>query len=251
MEDVKITFVGHATNLIQSGRFSLITDPVFSENILFVKRANKPGINPADLPDLTCILLSHTHIDHLDFASFNYFKTTIPIVVPEGSSKVLRSHLPNPVIELAGWSAHQFDDGLKINAVPVNHPSSIYCPYRFKKAAGYIIDINGKIIFFAGDTSYTSVFKDIGNMYNIDAALLPIGCYKPEFYMKRHHMDPTEAVQAFVDLKAKSMIPIHWGTFRLSLEKLSEPIEKLKKVTAERELGEKVKILEPGESVTI
>jgi L-ascorbate metabolism protein UlaG (beta-lactamase superfamily) len=118
-------------------------------------------------------------------------------------------------------------------------------------ACSYIIEVGGKTIFFAGDTAYHSDFRNIGNTYNVDAALLPIGCYKPQFYMKRFHMDPADAVQAFLDLKAKFMIPIHWGTFRLSLEKPEEPIEWLKKIAAERKIEDQIKILQPGEHLEI
>lgn len=250
MEDVKITFVGHSTTLIQKGNSAILTDPVFSDNVLFFKRHTKPGIEPKDLPEISAVLISHTHLDHLDMPSFNYIRTSVPIIVPEGSSKVVTKNLPNPVIELSDWSGHDFPD-FKIHCVPVVHSSSVACPRRFKRACGYIIEIGGKTIFFAGDSIYDSHFHDIGNTYNIDAALLPISGYKRFFFMKRIHMDPHDAVQAFFDLKAKFLIPIHWGAFKLSLEKSEEPVEWLKRLTAERKIEEQVKILEPGKTFNL
>jgi L-ascorbate metabolism protein UlaG (beta-lactamase superfamily) len=248
MAGVNITFVGHSTTLIQSDNISILTDPIFSGNVLCLKRAEEPGIKPGELPDISAVLISHTHLDHLDYASFNYLKTSVPIVVPEGSSKGIGKNLPNPIIELSTWASHDFANDFKIQSVPANHSSSVLCPYHYKKASGYIVEIAGKNILFAGDSAYGTNFRDIGKTYQIDVALLPIGSYKPAFFMKHFHMNPTEAVQAFMDLDAKIMIPIHWGAFRLSLEKLEEPLEWLKKIVAERNIEKQVQILKPGES---
>lgn len=247
----KITFVGHATTLIESDGMSILTDPNFAQKLIFIKRKGELRYDPKGLPDLSAVVVSHTHLDHLDFTSFNYIQTTVPIVVPEGSGRRLSQFLPNPVIELSCWSHHEFNNGLKIHAVPAVHGSGKFYPYFFRNASGYVFEIGGKTIFFAGDTAYGAHFHDIGNTYSIDAALLPIGGYKPAFIMKRFHMDPVEAVQAFLDLKTKLMIPIHWGAFRLSFERPDEPVEWLKKVIAERRIEDKVKILEPGGDVEI
>lgn len=251
MQNIKITFIGHSTTLIESGENRFLTDPVFSKNIMHIKRRDELKFRPAELPELTAVLISHTHMDHLDLPSFNYIKTTVPIVVPDGSGYKISRFLPNPVIELSHWSHHDFGNGLKIGAIPVNHSSQVFCPCKSKYAAGYIIEFGTGNVYFAGDTGYNTHFRDIGNTYAIDLALLPISCYRPAFFMKKRHMDPVEAVQAFLDLKAKKMIPIHWGSFRLSFEKLDEPIEWLKKIATERNLEEQITVLSQGESVEI
>lgn len=251
MEFVKITFIGHSTTLIEGGGAALLTDPNFSSRVLLVKRAAELKYDPSKLPGLTAVVISHTHFDHLDYPSFNYIKTTVPIIVPEGSERTITRFFPNPVIELSHWTHHEFGGQLKIHAMPATHPNGILCPHFYKNASSYIIQIGDKTVFFAGDTAYNTHFRDIGNMYSIDAALLPIGCYRPAPLLKRYHMDPTEAVQAFLDLKAKVMIPIHWGTFRLTLEKLSEPIERLRAAIAERGIEDRVKVLTSGQSFEI
>lgn len=246
---VHITYIGHSTTLIESGGTAILTDPIFSNNIFFLKRKTPLNFDPSRLPKLTAILISHLHLDHFDIQSFNYIPTDIPIIMPEGAQKTVGKYLPNPIIELSEWAQHEQTDDLKIRAVPVTHSGFRYCPCHGGTALGYVIEVAGKTILFAGDTAYNTKFKDIGNTCSIDLALLPIACYKPAFFMKRFHMDPVEAVQAFLDSGAKKMIPIHWGTFSLSLENLSEPIEWLKKVTVERGLQDRIIILNHGESV--
>lgn len=244
---VKITYIGHSTVLIISGETAVLTDPVFSDNLLYTRRLHDLPYDPAALPKLDAILISHTHLDHLDYPSLNYIDLHTPFVVPEGSGKSIMNYLPNPSIELAAWAGHKFNDSLKVTATPAKHPRSII-PYYYKNAFGYIIEIGGRTIFFAGDSAYSNAFKDIGSSHSIDVALLPISHYKPAFLMKRWHMDPVEALQAFIDLRADIMIPIHWGTFRLTFERPEEPIDWLKKGSAERNLSERVKILRQGDS---
>jgi len=245
---VKITYIGHATTMIESNETRILTDPIFSKKVGFITRQRRAQIDFTTLPEISAILISHEHLDHLDFPSFNYIKTTVPLIVPEGSQKLISKHLPNPIIELSNWASHEFGNNLKIHSVPVNHSSFRICPCSKRNASAYVIELDGKTVFFCGDSAYNPYFKDIGNTYSIDTALLPIGAYKPEFFMKRFHMDPGEALQAFVDLNAKKMIPIHWGVFRLSLEKLDEPIPWLRRIADERGLADKVEILDPGES---
>lgn len=247
MENVKITFIGHSTTLIEGGGQAVLTDPIFSPNVLFIKRRGELKYDPGRLPELSAVTISHAHVDHLDYRSFNYIKTTVPVVMPESSGKRITRYLPNPVIELSNWAEHEFANGMKIRAVPATHKSHLHCPHFYENACGYVIELGGKTIFFAGDTTYNEHFIEIGNAHTIDAALLPIGAYKPAIF-KRWHMDPVDAVQAFTDLKAKAMIPIHFGAFRLSFEKPGEPAEWLKKIMEERGLQEKIKILEPGEA---
>lgn len=247
----KITFIGHSTALIEADGRAVLTDPNFNSKVIFVKRQGVLGYDPAGLPELAAVLISHTHIDHLDLPSFAYIKTSVPVIVPEGSGRYVSRFIANPVIELAHWAGHELKGGLKIHAMPAVHPGSHICPHHYKNAASYIIEIGERKIFFSSDTSYSPHFRDIGNTYTIDCALLPIGSYRPAFFMKRYHMDPKDAVQAFTDLKAGLMIPIHWGAFRLSFEKLNEPAEWLEKIAKERGLTERIKILRSGEAIEL
>lgn len=141
--------------------------------------------------------------------------------------------------------------GLKITAVRSKHFGG-----RMFLAGGFILGYTGFVIegkegtvYFPGDAAYSETyFTEIGKKFNIDIALLPIGAYKPRFYLKAKHMNPDDAIQAFMDLKAKYLVPIHWGTFKLGFEMLSTPPRWLKTLSEQYEIEDKVKILDFGES---
>jgi len=247
---MKITFIGHSTVLFEGNGHAILTDPNFSDQIVLVKRKGELRYDLSTLPKISAVLISHTHLDHFDHPSFNYFRTDVPVVVPGGSGKKVGRHLSNPIIELNHWANHELAPGLKIHAMPADHKSGFF-PLCFRNAAGYVIEIGDKKVYFAGDTTYGTHFRDIGNTFSLNAALLPISCYKPSFIMKHFHMDPGDALQAFLDLKASVMIPIHWGAFRLSMEKMTEPAEWLTKAAAERGISDQIKVLTSGESLII
>lgn len=251
MPDTRVTYVGHSTVLIESSGGAVLTDPIFSDSIFFIRRHEKAGIDPSHLPKLSAVIISHMHFDHFDDESYNYIRTDVPLIVPEGSGERLTRFFPNPIIELSEWSKHSLSETLTINAVPANHSGGRIMPSFRKKALGYVIEAGSKKIYFAGDTTYDDHFRTIGTTYPIDLALLPISSYRPAFLMKRFHMDPRDAVQAFIDLNAKMMVPIHWGAFRLSLEKIGEPIEWLRQIIIERGIQERIKILNAGESLEV
>ncbi len=110
---------------------------------------------------------------------------------------------------------------------------------------GYVIETDCATVYVAGDTGYGGHFKAISGRFNIDVACLPIGCYRP-FWFRLNHLSPSDAIRAFKDLKADMMVPVHWGTFRLSLERLGEPVRDLKRIMD----GLPIKILKPGQGLT-
>ncbi len=246
MSKFKITFIGHATCLIEiDGKFFL-TDPNFSKKVLFVKRAQEPGIRPQDLPPLTALLVTHAHYDHLDLFSYKYFSSDIPIILPEGLGAFVSKFLKNPIIEIPAWGEHELE-GVQIHAVPVKHQGFRLCGLTWRATTGYIIGSKTHKIFFPGDTAYGDHFKQISNLHNIDTALLPIGAYEPQWIMKSRHMNPPEALKAFADLQAKTLIPYHFGAFKISQEPLEAPSEWMKKLLEEKP-NEAVRMLDPGES---
>jgi L-ascorbate metabolism protein UlaG (beta-lactamase superfamily) len=243
---LKITYVGHATHLIEMDGEFILTDPNFSKKVLFVSRLKEPGIKPEDLPPLSAIAITHAHFDHLDIFSFKYFSLNIPIIVPEGLGKLITKFLKNPVIEIPTWGEHTLNQ-LHIHSVPVKHHGFRISGLTWRGTTGYIFEKAGKKVFFPGDTAYGDHFKKIANLHKIDVALLPIGGYEPQWFMKHRHMNPAEALQALEDLKADAMIPYHWGTFRISKEAPEAPIVWLNNLLKDKP-NPKVKILEPGES---
>jgi len=252
-EGISCRYIGHATAILRAGPSVIITDPHFGKRTLVFPRVAELPIDPSELPDLSCVLLSHTHFDHLDISSYKYISCAVPIIVPEGSERAIGRYMPNPVIELSHYAEHELADGTKIMAVPLAHRSSRLSHLRFKKTNGYIVWREGAgRIFFCADSAYSPLFREIGNLGKIDLALLPIGGYSPRWPMLRCHMSPSEAVQAFEDLRAAHMVPIHYGTFRLSLEPVDEPARILREIVAARQdLSGRIHILSHGESFSI
>lgn len=250
-----ITYIGHATTLIEANGKAVLTDPHFSKRTLFVKRSEELCYDPGDLPKLSAVVISHAHHDHLDLASFKYIDGSVPVFVPEGLAKFLGRFIQNPVIELGHYATHTLSDGTKISAVDAKHTGFRWTGLRFRKCNGYIIDIDGAKAYFAGDTAYGDHFKEIKTFFGaesqLDAALLPIGAYEPRWLQKRRNMTPLESVEAFIDTGAKAMVPIHYGSFRISAEKLSAPLEWLNRVAMERNLADNIRPLRSGERLEI
>lgn len=254
--DTKIscTYIGHATSVIGIGGTNVITDPHFGKTTLFFPRSAPLPVDPANLPEISAVLLSHTHYDHLHTASYKYFSCRTPIIVPEGSERAIGQFVPNPIVELTQFASHLLPCGVKITAVPTRHRSGRVSLVRFTKTNAYVIespDSSARVLFCA-DSAYGPHFAQISELGKIDLALLPIGTYEPRFLLKYCHMTPAEAVEAFEDTKASHMIPIHHGVFRLSLENISAPIIWLKKILDERpDLKDKIHPLMTGEKFDI
>lgn len=251
---ISCTYVGQSTVIINIGVTRIITDLNLSGRVLFSPRRHPLPVNPAAIPEPAAILISHTHCDHLDISSYKYISCGVPIIVPEGCDHAVLKYLPNPVIELNHFAKHELADGAEIMAAPVVHSRSHIFPWFGTRSNAYIIsrsDVDGSV-YFCGDSAYGPHFSETANLARIEMALLPIGSYLPRWLLRKSHMTPAEAVNAFEDLKAGHMVPIHYGTFRLSLENPSEPAGWLKKIMEERpDLAPKIHLLEPGQSAAI
>lgn len=259
---IAITYIGHATTLIESDGMAVLTDPNFSNRVLFVRRSKPLNYDPVNLPELSAVVISHAHMDHLNIESFKYIKSSVPIFVPVGLGKFISKFVRNPVIELEHWASHKLPNGLEVTATEAKHRGFRWFGFRYSKCNGYVISfpnvqdlkLNAERVFFAGDSGYGPHFKEIGNLYNgipISAALLPIGAYAPSWFMKSRHLNPPEALEAFLDVGAKHFIPIHHGVFKISSESSNEPAEWLTRVAGERNLSDRVHILNPGEKYSV
>ena len=240
-EKASLTWIGHATFLIQFGGLNILTDPHFSERASPLswagpQRVIAPAIAIEDLPEIDAIIISHDHYDSLDLPSIRtlagHNKTRpLTIMVPLGIKPLLDDELEldsSPVVELDWAGTHQIQD-VTFSAEPVQHwgKRSLFDTNR-RLWASWVIERQGKRIFFAGDSGYTRHFKEIGQKYGqFDLALLPIGAYAPRWFMSGNHVDPEEAVKIHRDVRSKYSVAMHWGTFILTDEPLDEPPLKL------------------------
>lgn len=237
-----VTFIGHATFLIQTAAGNVLTDPVYSEYAgpwgrFGPRRVQPPAIALDALPPISIVLLSHNHYDHCDLRTLKLLGQRFdPIAVtPLGNGRLLKSTGLRRVEEPDWWQKAR-TTALPITVTPAHHFSA-RGPFDRNRAlwGGFLIDTNGRHIYFAGDTAYSPWFNEIRqHAGSIDLALLPIGAYEPRWFMKSVHMNPAEAVQAHLDLGATESIGMHFGTFQMAAEGIDEPLVALAKARAER-----------------
>jgi L-ascorbate metabolism protein UlaG (beta-lactamase superfamily) len=227
-------WLGHASIWLNLGETTVAIDPVLGDIPLY-KRCSPLPI-PKEQLRADIILITHAHYDHYDNASIRYLlkqNTETIIVAPKGFWRYLKGQINRErCFELEWWESVMVE-GLFITLTPSKHWSK-RTPFDTNKAlwGGYVIQNSEHTLYHAGDSSYGEHFKEIGEKFEIDEAFLPIGAYKPEAIMKENHLNPPEALQAASDLGAKTVIPIHYGTFILSDEPINEPIEWFERLTA-------------------
>ena len=251
---LKITFINHATLLIQLDGVNILTDPIYSRTVSFMfPRRQKPGIPFEDLPPINYILVSHSDYDHLNLKTLRMLSRKGPstIVNPRGLALHARKAGFEDIVELDTWESTERPD-VKIICTPAKHHSKRTAWDRTGSACcGFVLQSKNHTVYFAGDTGYAEFFAELGSRFSIDAALLPIGAYKPEKWFKNLHLHPATAVKAFLDLKAQHLIPYHWGTFWISDEPMAEPPQLLLAESERFQLRDKVHILNNGESIQL
>lgn len=228
LDGINVIFIGHSSFLIQAGDCNILIDPIYSKyagplKTKMLKRRSLPGIPFDKLPRIDVILLSHSHYDHLDKATLKKLtKRHSPLfIVPLGVDTLLKKLGINAPSIALDWHQSAFFRHLELTLTPAQHWSS---RKGFDKNmtlwGSFIIKDNSKTLYFAGDTGYyQDMFKEIGSRYGpIDLAILPIGAYKPRWFMKSSHMDPHDAVLAHLDLSSKKSIAMHHRCFPLADE---------------------------------
>ncbi len=259
-EDLKITWIGHSSFLIQISGINILVDPIFYGLMFLYKRVLPSGINIKDLPKIDYVLISHDHADHFDYKTLLELKKFNPtILIPEGTSSWFFKNNFLKVIELDWWQDCFFyfnNKEIKFSFLPAVHWSGRkYSQINKSFWGSWMITVNYKNIYFAGDTAYDNHFKDIAQYFKtIDIALMPIGPVEPRDTVKFSHLCSKQAVKAFIDLNAENFIPMHWGTFKLNLDTFSLPIQRLHDSWEENKeflSNKKLHVLKFGECVKL
>jgi L-ascorbate metabolism protein UlaG (beta-lactamase superfamily) len=251
---LRVTYIGHATLLIEIGGKRLLTDPNFDMTLgKFLPRVSAPGIALDALPKLDAILLTHAHADHLSFDSIDALPADIPLFAPPAIAKWLGKQGYDHAVPVApGGNAEV--DGVVIRAASATHKGNRYGVDRWRSAANmYLMETNKTSCFFAGDTALTSDTTQLVENHLtakgriLDLALLPIGhapWWKPGF--RKGHLTSQDALTLFERLKARYFIPYHWGTFDHVTSTAFDAIDRLRVILQNHPLHPAVKILEPG-----
>ena len=254
--ELHLTFVNHATFLIQVDGWNILTDPVFSQRVspfqsLGPSRVREPGLAMQDLPKIDLLLVSHNHYDHLDIQSLRAIARAHQprVLTPLGNGPLLERQGLAGVTECDWWDVAEIGNGARVVATPAQHWSARGLLDRNRALwSGFIVETAEHKIYFAGDTGYAPHFKEIRARRGVmDLALLPIGAYEPRWFMKDQHMNPDDAVMAHLDLQTEQSIGMHFGAFQLTDEDFDAPVRELEAALRKHEAAH-FDVMEVGET---
>jgi len=250
--ELGVTFIGHSSFFLQIGGKSILIDPNFARWIFVLKRLRRPGLRLRELPPIDAVLISHAHFDHLHRPSLRAIARLTrwhsgkrpAIVVPRNVRDLVSDLGYGRVVELDWWQNVRLAH-LEITHVPSKHWGARILRDMDRGYGGYVLRAGQHSLYHAGDTAYFEGFSEIGEQLRPQLAMLPIGAYNPPSF-RAMHTSPEDAVQAFVDLGSRWMIPMHYGTFRLSQEPIEEPLQRLRLEAQRRKIEKKICVLEEG-----
>lgn len=232
-----ITWIGHATFLVQTTRGNVLTDPHFSARcgpfgVLGPRRVQPPGMRLDALPSIDCVLLSHDHYDHCDLASLRALaRQADPLVItPLGNADLVRRAGFRRIVELDWWQTHAAPKEMNVTLTPARHWSNRLSGRRNGRLwGGFHLRHAGRTWWFAGDTGYDpDLFRSIrARLGSPEVAMIPIGAYEPRWFMRPMHCNPPEAVQIHRDVAAGTSLAMHWGAWQLTDEGREEPVRAL------------------------
>lgn len=250
--ELGVTFIGHASFFVQIGGQNIVFDPNFARWLFVLKRLRQPGLRIRDLPPIDLILVTHAHFDHLHRPSLRAILEHTrrrgglapTIVVPHHVLDLVSDLGFDDIVELDWWNSYRHHS-LTVTHVPSRHWGARIIKDSHRGYGGYVLRDSKHSVYHAGDTAYFPGFREIGRRLNPQVALLPIGAYNPATF-RNVHADPSDATRAFLDLNARWMVPMHYGTFRLSHEPIDEPLQLLRREAKARGIEDKVVVLEEG-----
>jgi L-ascorbate metabolism protein UlaG (beta-lactamase superfamily) len=241
---VALTWIGHASFLAQFNDLNVLIDPNFANWLFLVKRIRRAGMKIQDLPPVDIILLTHAHFDHFHRPTLRRLRSPKLAIMPWGMGDLAADLGFERIIELQWWESFSSGDW-KITLTPSKHWGARVIHDDHRGYGGFLIEHQGRRLYHAGDSAYFSGFKEIGRTSPPEIAMLPIGAYYPDSF--RHgHMGPDEALKAFSDLDAKWLVPMHYGTFKLSFEAMDEPPRWLKELADNNGQSHHLQILKEG-----
>ncbi|ADW70284.1 MBL fold metallo-hydrolase [Granulicella tundricola] len=251
-------FLGHSSFLLGIGGKNVLVDPVFATRLVLLRRQRRAGVEIEDLPAIDVVLVTHAHMDHLNRPTLRKVARATkrltgkgPIaIVPDGVADLLKGLGFSEVRTLKWWESNQVA-GLKVTLTPCQHWGARMFKDTHRLFGGFVVEGGGQTIYHSGDTAYFAGFAEIGRRLGpIDVALLPIGAYFPDSY-RAVHTSPEEGLQGFVDVGARWMVPMHFGTFKLGREPFDEPPIRLMAEARRRGIEDRVRVLGEGETLVV
>ena len=253
-DEIGVTFIGHSSFLVQIGGLNLLVDPVFANWLIVMRRVRRPGVAIKDLPSIDAVLLSHAHMDHLNLPSLRRIvrrtrrltgKAPVAIV-PWNVADLIEDLGFASVTSLSWWQSLKLGN-VEITLTPAKHWGARKMTDTHRGFGGYVIRSDARSVYHSGDTAYFGGFHEIRERLAPQIALLPIGAYSPDSF-RSVHTSPEDALQIFSDLRAETMIPMHYGTFCLSAEPMEEPLPRLLAAAERTGLSERMLPLSEGET---
>jgi L-ascorbate metabolism protein UlaG (beta-lactamase superfamily) len=257
---VEITYIGHATLLLEMAGVRVLTDPNFEPKLgRLLARVSAPGLALEALPALDALLLTHAHADHLSFKSLDRLPRDIPLYAPSAVAHWLMRKGYRHAIPLDDGESVTVGDSLRVHTGRATHRGNRYGFDRWRSATNmYLLESDEESAFFAGDTALTATTHHLvervlwAQRRQLDIALLPIGyapAWKPGF--RRGHLTGDDALALFQTLGARAMLPYHWGTFRHVTATAHDAIDRLRARLEQHDARERVHVIEPGESLVL
>jgi L-ascorbate metabolism protein UlaG (beta-lactamase superfamily) len=242
--EIALTWIGHASFLIQTPRHNILVDPNWANWLIVIRRLKRAGMAIHDLPNIDLVLITHAHFDHLNRRTLRTVAEEQPIVVPSGVSNLVHDLGFEHVHEMNWWDQWEHE-GLKITFTPAKHWGARVLHDSHRGYGGYVVEFEGRQVYHCGDSAYFDGFKEIGDRLAPEISLMPIGAYDPPSG-RDVHMGPEEAVRAFLELKSRTFVPMHFGTYRMSYEPMHEPEERLKVAGAAAGVLPQIRFLTEG-----